>query len=186
MAVPPSAPGLLTRTAHLELVAATLDLIEAELEGPGALGALLGVPVPASWPPGEYDRDALQFFTSRLVAGGPSALGWYNWYVMTLGADGRRQSLVAGAGYMGPPAGGAVEIGYSVVPEARGRGVATETVQALTLRALAVAGVTLVIAHTALSNTTSQGVLRRAGFSLAGPAAEPGLLRFECRRMPDG
>ena len=173
---------LLTRTARLELLAATLDLIEAELAGPAALGALLGVPVPASWPPGEYDRDALEFFTSRLVAGGPAALGWYNWYAITRGADGRREALVAGAGYMGPPVDGVVEIGYSVVPEARGRGFATEIVQALAERALSVDGVHKVIAHTLASNTTSQGVLKRAGFIAAGSGAEPQLLRFERTR----
>lgn len=173
---------LLIRTARLELLAATLDLIAAELAGPQALGALLGVPVPASWPPGEYDQDALQFFTSRLVAGGPAALGWYNWYAITLGADGRRESLVAGAGYMGPPADGVVEIGYSVAPEARGRGFATEIVQALADRALSVGGVHKVIAHTLVSNLTSQRVLKRAGFSAAGPGAEPQLLRFERAR----
>ena len=171
--------GLRIRTARLELLAATLDLIDAELAGPDALGALLGVPVPASWPPGEYDRDALEFFTARLVAGGPAALGWYNWYAITLGADGRRESLVAGAGYLGPPADGSVEIGYSVVPEARSRGFATEIVQALAARALSVDAVRKVIAHTLAANATSQGVLRRSGFMAAGLGAEPGLLRFE-------
>jgi [ribosomal protein S5]-alanine N-acetyltransferase len=171
--------ALLARTARLELLAATLDLIAAELAGPEALGALLGVPVPASWPPGEYDRDALEFFTARLVVGGPAALGWYNWYALSIGADGRRESLVAGAGYMGPPADGAVEIGYAVVPEARGRGFATEIVQALAERALSLEGVRRVIAHTLASNATSQGVLKRCGFRPAGPGTEPGLLRFE-------
>ncbi len=175
-------PGLVARTAHLELIAATLDLLEAELAGPAALGDLLGVPVPPSWPPGEYDRDALEFFTSRVVAGGPSVLGWYNWYAITIGADGHRHALVAGAGYMGPPAEGIVEIGYSVVPEARGRGFATEIVQALAVRALSAHGVRKVIAHTLESNTTSQGVLKRCGFNLAGRGADPGLLRFERAR----
>jgi ribosomal-protein-alanine N-acetyltransferase len=174
--------GLLARTARLELIAATLDLIAAELTGPDALGAMLGVPVPASWPPGEYDQDALQFFTARLVAGGPAALGWYNWYAITIGADGRRESLVAGAGYMGPPADGMVEIGYSVVPEARGRGFATEIVQALAERALSVDAVHKVIAHTLASNITSQGVLKRSGFIPAGAGAAPDLLRFERAR----
>ena len=36
---------------------------------------------------------------------------------------------MAGAGYMGPPMEELVEIGYSVVPEARGRGFATEIVR---------------------------------------------------------
>ncbi len=174
--------GLLARTARLELIAATLDLVQAELVGPDALGALLGVPVPASWPPGEYDQEALQFFTAVLVSGGPAAIGWYNWYAISLDAAGHREALIAGAGYLGPPANGVVEIGYSVVPEARGRGFATEIVQALTARALCVDTVQRVIAHTLDANTSSQRVLRRCGFVPAGPGAEPGLIRFERAR----
>jgi ribosomal-protein-alanine N-acetyltransferase len=174
--------ALLTRTARLELIAATLDLVQAEIAGPDALGALLGVRVPASWPPGEYDQEALQFFTAVLVSGGPAAIGWYNWYAISLDAEGRRQALVAGAGYLGPPADGVVEIGYSVVPEARGRGFATEIVEALTLRALCVDGVHSVIAHTLAANTGSQRVLQRCGFLPAGAGAQPGLIRFERAR----
>jgi len=174
--------GLLARTARLELIAATLDLVQAELAGPDALAALLGVPVPASWPPGEYDQEALQFFTALLVSGGPAAIGWYHWYAISLDAQGRREALVAGAGYLGPPVAGVVEIGYSVVPEARRRGFATEIVEALTSRALLVDTVHRVIAHTMDANTSSQRVLRRCGFLAAGPGAEPGLLRFERAR----
>jgi ribosomal-protein-alanine N-acetyltransferase len=174
--------ALLARTARLELIAATLDLVQAELAGPEALGDLLGVPVPASWPPGEYDQEALQFFTAVLVSGGPAAIGWYNWYAISLNAEGRREALIAGAGYLGPPADGVVEIGYSVVPEARGRGFATEIVEALTTRALSVDSVHRVIAHTMDANTSSQRVLRRCGFLPAGPGEQPGLIRFERAR----
>jgi RimJ/RimL family protein N-acetyltransferase len=174
--------GLSVRTPRLELIAATLELLEAELAGPEALGAKLGVSVPNSWPPGEYDHDALDFFLSRIFTYGPSVVGWYNWYAIVVGADGQRESLVAGAGYMGPPLEDLVEIGYSVVPEARGRGFATEIVEGLVTHALAVDGVHMVIAHTLASNATSQGVLRRAGFLAAGPGMEPGVLRFERSR----
>ncbi len=174
--------ALSVRTPRLELIAATLELLEAELAGPAALGALLGVSVPDSWPPGEYDHEALDFFLSRIFTFGPSVVGWYNWYAILVGADGRRESLVAGAGYLGPPMEERVEIGYSVVPEARGRGFATEIVQGLVTRALAVDAVQTVIAHTLASNATSQGVLKRAGFLAAGPGMEPGVLRFERSR----
>jgi len=126
--------------------------------------------------------DALYFFLSRIFTYGPSVVGWYNWYAIEIGADGRRESLVAGAGYMGPPMEELVEIGYSVVPEARGRGFATEIVQGLVTHALAVDSVQTVIAHTLASNATSQGVLKRAGFLAAGPGSEPGVLRFERSR----
>lgn len=92
----------LIRTKHLDLVASTLTHIEAELERPGALAALLGVPIANGWPPGEYDRPALEYFRKQLQAGGAEGTGWYGWYAMTRGQDGNRISLVAAAGYLGP------------------------------------------------------------------------------------
>ncbi len=170
------------RTPRLELLAASLDLLEAELAGAAALGAMLGVPVPDSWPPGEYDQDALDFFALHIAAEGAAAVGWYNWYAIMIGPDGSREALVGGAGYMGPPVGGQVEIGYSVVPEARGRGFATEIVEGLAMRALAAPDVHTVIAHTLQSNHASQAVLKRAGFVAAGAGTSAGVLRFERSR----
>jgi len=116
-----TAPTVL-RTARLELVAATLDLVLAELSGRPALSRLLRADVPDSWPPGEYDRDALEFFRARLAAD-PGAAGWYGWYAIAVGGDGTERSLVAAAGFLGPPdTDGMVEIGYSALPEERGKG----------------------------------------------------------------
>ena len=66
-----SGQELVIRTRRLQLVAMTLAHIEAELQGGLALGPLLGVAIPSSWPPGEYDRDAMQF----LLDSGTDELG---------------------------------------------------------------------------------------------------------------
>jgi RimJ/RimL family protein N-acetyltransferase len=93
---------------------------------------------------------------------------------------------VAGAGYLGPPAeDGSVEIGYSVIPEARGRGYASEIVQFLVARAFSFAGVQRVIAQTQESNLASSTVLARCGFVAVGPGAEAGGVRYERVREPD-
>jgi ribosomal-protein-alanine N-acetyltransferase len=174
---------LIARTAHLELVAATVPHLEAELSGAEALGVMLDVPVAEGWPPGDLDRHALEFFKARLQAAGESAVGWYNWYGIALDADGRRDSLVASAGYLGPPEDdGSVEIGYSVVPAARRRGYATELVEFLAARAFKFHPVRAVTAHTLESNAASAGVLLRCGFIRVGPGAEPGTVRYQrCR-----
>ena len=179
-----TSPELILRTPRLELVATTLEHIEAELISPQALEPLLGVRIPPSWPPGEYDRDALEFFRDRLRAGGPSQVGWYGWYAMTRDDCGRRETLVAGAGYLGPPSAGSVEIGYSVIPEARGLGYATELVQVLTDHAFTHPEVRFVTAHTSDHNVPSTKVLLQCGFHRVGPGTEPGSVAYRRERIP--
>ncbi len=167
------------RTARLDLIATTLEHLRCELEAPQDLAALLGVVVPPSWPPGLYDRDAMQFFRARMAEGGPAVVGWYGWYAVLRAAEGRPATLVAGVGYFGPPAGGVVEIGYSTAPEWRGQGYCTECVQALTARALGVAGVERVVAEVHEDNPASVKVLARCGFHRVGPGREPGFHRYQ-------
>ena len=151
------------QTERLDLTPMTLPHVEAELQGPSALGLLLGAAVPDGWPPGEYDADALKFFEERLREGGAAVEGWYGWYAVLR----EENVLVAAGGYVGPPVDGVVEIGYSVVDAYQGRGVASELVRALVERAWT-KGVTRVIANTLPDNVASQSVLRRCGFVEAG------------------
>ena len=168
---------LVIHTARMVLVAATLEHVEAELAG--RLGELLGIDVPPGWPPGEYDRDAQDFFRERLREEGPAAVGWYGWYALLPGDPGR-DSLVGAGGYLGPPnAEGTVEMGYSILPEWEGRGLASELAAALAERALADSAVTRVIAHTDAGNAGSRTVLERAGFRVTGVGPITGSLRYE-------
>lgn len=173
---------LVVRTPRLDLVAATLAHIDAELQDHAALERLLGARVPDDWPPGEYDRAAQEFFRSTLFSGGPSHVGWLTWYAITRDQDGRRQTLVAGAGFLGPPSNGAVEIGYSVVQAARGQGYAEEIVGALVDYAFTHEAVQEVVAHTSDENVASTRVLLRCGFSRVGPGSEPGSVRYQTTR----
>jgi [ribosomal protein S5]-alanine N-acetyltransferase len=168
-------------SARLELVPATLVHVEAELESAEALGRLLGATVPASWPPGEYDRSAMEFFRTRL-AEEPASVGWYGWYAVQRAADGPFV-VIGAAGYLGPPgAEGTVEVGYSIAPEFRARGYATGIVQALLTRAWSFPAVRRVIAHAQSSNVGSAKVLERCGFRAAGPGGEPGTVAYEVSR----
>ena len=76
------------RTKRLYLVPAGLEHLNAELEGPEALSQLLGAHVPESWPPGEYDHDALLFFRDTLSAK-PESAGWLAWYILVDHGEGR-------------------------------------------------------------------------------------------------
>jgi RimJ/RimL family protein N-acetyltransferase len=166
-------------TARMRLIAAQLAHLRTELAEPSQLAALLGVEIPASWPPGEYDRDAIVYFLSQYEIRGPEAIGWYGWYAVRR-ADGKSAAQLVGAGgYFGlPSADGTVEIGYSIVDETRGEGYGTELAQALTNRALRHPGVRRVIAHVQADNIASHKVLKRAGFHFAAVGAS-GKQRYE-------
>ena len=167
------------RTERLELVPASLAHVEADMESPESLGQLLGAAVPASWPPGEYDRSAMEFFRARLRES-DAAVGWYGWYAIHRPAEGHGSVVIGAGGYLGPPSSdGVVEVGYSIAPEFQARAFATELVQALVLRAFSVPGVVRVIAHTNAANAGSIKVLERCGFTPAGAGNEPDTLQYE-------
>ena len=171
------------RTARLELVAARLEHLEAELLGPERLEKLLGAKLLPSWPPGEYDRFAVAYFRDRLIEGGEAVAVWYVWYAIQPVTAGSPATLVACGGYFGPPsADGTVEIGYSVVPERRRRGYATELVQALTKRAFDAPDVRRILAESDVENVASIGVLTRCGFRRQGTGREPHYDRFQLDR----
>lgn len=177
-----SPTDLLVRTRRLDLIPATLEHIDAELRSHSALQELLHATVPDDWPPGEYDRNAQEFFQAQLASGGPSLVGWLTWYAVTRHASGSRDTLVAGAGFLGPPVEGLVEIGYSVTRAARGRGYASEIVTALTAHAFEHGAVNEIIAHTSDENVASTRVLLRCGFRRVG-AGPDGSVEYRTTRI---
>lgn len=152
-------------TNRLELTAATLDHISAEMESPEHLVRLLETHVEPGWPPGEYDRDAQEFFGCRLKEEGASGVGWYVWYAVRREEECQPSILVGAGGYFGPPSEeGEVEIGFSIMPSLRGHGYATEMTEALVLNAFRDLRVQKVVARTTPDNKASVKVLMRAGF----------------------
>ena len=149
-------------TARLKLIPATPENLRLELDNLSAFASQLGVGLPPDWPPGEYDRDAIQFFLEKLIEGGHETVGWYGWYAILQGIE--PAALVGCGGYLGAPDdAGCVEIGYSICEQWRGQGLATELVQALVNRAWA-RGARKIIAHTTDANPASISVLHNCGF----------------------
>jgi RimJ/RimL family protein N-acetyltransferase len=151
------------RTERLRMVAATEELLRLELEAPSAFAEHLHAALPEDWPPGEWDRGAIQFFLEQMIAGGDSAAGWYGWYLL-LDAQENNSILAGCGGYFGPPdEAGQVEIGYSLCAQWRGQGLAKEAIGALVENAWR-RGAQTIVAHTDPQNTASLGVLRACGF----------------------
>ena len=171
-------------TRRLDLVAATLEHICAELESIGRLESMLGARIDSDWPPGEYDRQAQEFFRSKLKEGGAAVVGWYIWYVILRDSAEPGSVLIGTAGFLGPPNDlEEVEVGYSILPSWEGQGFATELVEALTHHAFTAGRVRKVIAQAASTNRGSQRVLEKTGFACIGQGDEAGLLRFEISRI---
>jgi RimJ/RimL family protein N-acetyltransferase len=139
-------------------------MLEARVESVSRLEGLLGCAVPESFPL----SDTLKLFHSALRMSVPdkhSAGDWGSYLLI-------HESVVIGlAGFKGPPLDGAVEVFYELVPEARGRGLATEAVQALCDWAQA-NGATRVIAKIEPDNIFSRRVLERCGFQRTEQADE--------------
>lgn len=163
-------------TEHLTLVPATVALARAEIGDRDEFARLLAASVPGNWPP-ETAAEALPVFLGWLEAA-PDQVGWFNWYALARDAE-PRPVLVGGGGFLGPPRGGSVQIGYSVLPQFQRRGYATELTIALVRWASAQPGVSRITAETEWENPASTRVLEKAGFVPAGPAAESGGMPFE-------
>jgi RimJ/RimL family protein N-acetyltransferase len=170
-------------TRQLTLVAATPALLDAELESPAHLAALLKAQVEPGWPPGEYDRAAQEFFRRQMEKDGTA--GWLVWYAIRRGTPEYPAVLVGAGGYGGPPdRDGGVEIGFSVLPGWQKRGYATEMARALIENAFSESKVEQVVAHTTEDNTASRRVLEKSGFVMTG--TDNGQLRYEVRQRPAG
>jgi RimJ/RimL family protein N-acetyltransferase len=160
-------------TARLKLIALTAEDLAAILDDhrPG---------VPFTWPtwwPDEADRGHVELWRERATK--PKAgLAWGARAVV----DPTRRSMIGHAGFHLPPQSlasalsdpsfdgaataasrGVVEIGYTVFPAERGRGYASEVVDALVAWAFATGEVSAVLASVAKANDASHGVLRHVG-----------------------
>ena len=171
----------LLKTARLELVGCTPELLRAEGEDRGRFSELLNARIPGGWPPELYDDDA-RLYTLRMAEAAPQDEGWWLYYLVLPDGGGGRE-LVGLAGYKGPPADdGTVEVGYGVLPEHRRRGYASEAVGALLERAFAFPRVTRAVAETYPELAPSIGVLEKHGFAFAGDGSEERVIRFELPR----
>lgn len=166
-------------SSRLTLVAATRDLVLSDLDGRESLAEALDADVPDNWPPELYDRPAMQHSLAQLED--PRGQGWSFWYLLL--KDSNR--LVGLCGFKGrPDALGSVEIGYSMLNQYRGLGLATEATMRLIGWAFTHREVLEVSAETLPHLKSSIRVLEKNGMQLTGPGSEQGVVRYAVGR-PD-
>ena len=144
-------------------------LLAAVLDRRPNAAALLGAALPPAWP-NEGDE---RFLRRRLeeIRRRPEAQKWLVRAILVSGPDG---AVMAGhAGFHGPPGVNgpgyedALELGYTVFPEHRGRGYATEAAAALIAWARG-QGVARFVASVAPGNEPSLVIVSRLGFVRTG------------------
>ena len=151
-------------TERLELVWLSPQLVEAILDG---RNDELDFTVPDDWPDA-HDRRFLAFRLRQM--GDDEALG--RWLVRGIVLPETRE-LIGHVGFHGPPginslkAPDAVEVGYTIFPEHRRKGYATEAVVGLLDWARA-EGIHRFVASVGPGNEPSLAIVRRLGFVEVG------------------
>jgi len=149
---------------RLELVWLSRETIEAVLNG----RADVDFGIPAGWPD-DHDRRFLSF-RLRQIAEDPSRAPWF---VRAIVRRDEERQMIGHIGFHGPPGVNArkqpqaVEIGYTIFPEYRRQGYATEAVRAL-LGWAEGKGIHHFIASIGPQNAPSLAIARRLGFREVG------------------
>jgi ribosomal-protein-alanine N-acetyltransferase len=155
------------RTARLELVPITLELVEAVMLGRREdAEALAQARMPERWPNRELIEQAFALSLDGIRAE-PSARLW-GARVMIAGAGGDRR-VIGSVVFRGEPdEGGVAEIAYGVEHKSQGQGYATEAVGGSVAWALAQPRVRAVQAATFAWHRASVRVLEKVGMVRAG------------------
>lgn len=161
-------------TQRLKLIPFSLDFIKVTITEKARLGEMLGVEVPDSWPGADL-AEALPFFMKNIEQDVAGAL-WSGLIIHK--AD---RMLIGDMGFVGGPnEEGVVEIGYSIVPEYRNQGYATEMASRLIDWAFQKQEVKVITAQTRKDNIASIKVLTKAGMHRV--QAEETMLNWEMRK----
>jgi ribosomal-protein-alanine N-acetyltransferase len=176
----PRTPLRVLYSPRMTLVAATTELVQADLAGCASLAAALEARVSDNWPPDLYEIEPMKQALRRLAD--PAEHGWSFWYLL---GSGEERDVLGICGFKGrPDAAGSVEIAYSVLPQYRNRGFASEAVERLLSWAFSHHNVVEVTAETLPHLQQSIRVMKKNGFSYRGEGSERGVVRYAVSR-PD-
>jgi RimJ/RimL family protein N-acetyltransferase len=169
-------------TSRLDLIAATLEHLEAEVHDRVQLSQLLNAQIPDNWPPPLNDDKSMQWML-RYLRENPDAGGWMMWYFILLDGPGGKPLVIGNGGFKGKPStDGTAEVGYSIMESHQRQGYGTEAASALIGWAFIHPHITRVIAETLPDLTPSIRLLEKIGFRFVRKGSEEGVVRYELLR----
>ena len=164
---------------RMTLVAATSDLMAADLAGRETFSDAIGANVPENWPPELYESTAMRAALAQLQD--PAEQGWSVWYLLS--RKPKAPKVIGICGFKGmPDEAGSVEIGYSVLSQFRVQGYATEAVARLIVWAFSHQIVNQVTAETLPHLKQSIRVMEKNGFEYVGIGSEQGVVRYAVKK----
>jgi [ribosomal protein S5]-alanine N-acetyltransferase len=164
-------PDARLSTGRLELRPLPAAAAVALLDNREAGSLVLGATLPPDWP----QRDLLDVLPLQAAAA-PSDECFGVWVMI----ERETNTVVGDIGFIGPPDdGGSVEIGYSVIPDRRRRGYATEAARTMVSWVLRQPNVSVVVAGCDKHNMPSIRMLEQIGFLQTGEA--DGQIRWRYR-----
>lgn len=176
----PRHPLRVVESRRMTLVAATPELVEADLGGQSVLSNALMAEVPENWPPQLFESTAMRVALEQLRD--PSEHGWSLWYLLS-----RKHETPVVLGicqFKGrPDVQGSVEIAYSILDQYRVQGYATEAVARLVTWAFSHQNVAEVSAETLPYLRQSIRVMEKNGFRPVGPGSEQGVVRYAIQKV---
>lgn len=146
-------------TGNLRLVPCDAQLLKMAIKGNKQLSEFLGVSLADHWT--QFGVGALQYALDQILAR-PWELGWWTYFPIHK----LDNMLIGSGGYKGSPTEeGTVELGYEIAPGYCNRGLATEMVRGLIMKAFTDNRVKSILAHTLGQANASTTVLTKCGFT---------------------
>jgi RimJ/RimL family protein N-acetyltransferase len=153
---------------QVHVIPCDVEHLAAALDDPAALARRLRASLAEGLIEGEW-RDAFRFALAEIQRR-PEIFGWWT-AILVLDEP---RTICGMGGFKGPPdPAGIVELGYSIAPTLRGRGLATAAARELVRIAFADPRVTAVQAHTLAEHNASTRVLEKIGFGKIAELLEP-------------
>ena len=168
-------------SANLDIWACDYESIKLLILDKYKLAEKYNIRIPDEWP---VSPEAIPVF-NKIIEADQSVVGWLNYFVIHR----MEKTLIGDCGFLGKPdENKTVEIGYSIIPQYRKMGFATEMVSSIINWAFSTKQVDRIIAHTVEENIPSIKVLEKLGFKLIGDKIESneGLkCLWELKSLPD-
>ncbi len=175
----PRHPLRILETRRMTLVAATPELVSADLGGRGEFSDAIGAEIPENWPPELFESTSMRVALEQLSD--PNEHGWSIWYLLSRKHD--PPQVMGICDFKGKPGEtGVVEISYSVLKQYRVQGYATEAVARLVVWAFSHQNVAEVTAETMPHLRQSIRVMEKNGFDYVGIGSEQGVVRYAVKK----